>query len=504
MKVLKFNRLLFGIIACVILLIALQSFWMKKQIEWQQSSFSNIINTTLEKTIQQERELRCDSVSNSIYRWLMDTSLTIVYSKTNEKYKTTVYYFEDKKGANKKSSSFSLSFESRPILLGKLDVKEVVVKKIVNDFREGYLNYQSIFYYTETVGEFASRLSENLKLDSNRLASIYRQRLAQERIDADFGFHFIKRNDSANYKGAGNRATLSVFQTRLFASDIYENGDRLYVYALFTTPVQWLGLKLYFPLLLSIIVILIISALIIYLYRVISKQKALSMIKNDFIDNMTHELKTPITVISTAAEALQNFGAMEEEGKKQKYLGNIRHQAQQLQDIINKVLNISSYEKQEIRMEKTSVGLTAIVEDIIKNRLSLPEKAIINTIIESPNDCVWADPFHLKNILLNCIENGIRYNEQVPAVIDIRLSAVDGFNKITISDNGIGIPKEHWPQLFEKFYRVPKGNLHPVKGYGLGLFYVKKIIEMHGGRISLDSQPGKGSSFFLFLPQEPK
>ncbi|MBL0136317.1 MAG: hypothetical protein IPP79_21255 [Chitinophagaceae bacterium] len=111
---------------------------------------------------------------------------------------------------------------------------------------------------------------------------------------------------------------------------------------------------------------------------------------------MTHELKTPITVISTAAEALQNFGAMEEEGKKQKYLGNIRHQAQQLQDIINKVLNISSYEKQEIRMEKTSVGLTAIVEDIIKNRLSLPEKAIINTIIESPNDCVWVDPFHLK------------------------------------------------------------------------------------------------------------
>ncbi|MBL0136316.1 MAG: sensor histidine kinase [Chitinophagaceae bacterium] len=99
---------------------------------------------------------------------------------------------------------------------------------------------------------------------------------------------------------------------------------------------------------------------------------------------------------------------------------------------------------------------------------------------------------------MNCIENGIRYNEQVPAVIDIRLSAVDGFNKITISDNGMGIPKEHWPQLFEKFYRVPKGNLHPVKGYGLGLFYVKKIIEMHGGRISLIASLARAAISFYF------
>ena len=504
MKVLKFNRLLFGIITCLFLLIALQSFWMKKQIEWQKASFSTLINTTLEKTIQQEKELRCDSVSNSIYRWLMDTTLTAVFSRTNEKYKTTVYYFEDKSGVNKKSSSFSLSYESRPILSGKIDVKENVVRKIVNDFRESYLNYQSIFYYTETVGNFASRLSDSLKLDSNRLTSIYQQKLQQEHVATDFGLHFIKRSDSIKFKEAGKEEALNVLQTRLFASDIYDNGDRLYVYALFKTPLEWLSLKLYIPLLLSIIVILIISALIIYLYRVINKQKALSMIKNDFIDNMTHELKTPITVISTAAEALQNFGAMEEEEKKQKYLGNIRNQAQQLQDIINKVLNISSYEKQEIRMEKTRVSLRNTVDDIVKNRLSLPDKALINTIVESPDDTIWADPFHLRNILLNCIENGIRYNEQVPAIIDIRLSSSDGYSKITISDNGIGIPKEHWPQLFEKFYRVPKGNLHLVKGYGLGLFYVKKIVEMHGGRISLDSQPGKGSHVFLFLPQEPK
>ena len=498
MKQLKFNWLL---TACVAVLLCIQWYWLLNLVHWQRVEFNKSINLSLEKSLSEERRLRTDSISNSIYRWMMDTSLTNITSKINPLYKKTVYYISDKAGNVNQNSSFSLSWENRPVSTQNDSVRKVIANYIVNKFRESYSEYQAVFFHTQTIGDSASFLSEIMRSDTLRIKRIFIKNLLQQNINIPFLLHFVKPSDSITANKINEKAnSFTALQTKLYKSDVYKNGEIMYTYAVFNKMPQWLSGKLFVPLLLSILLVAGVAGLLLYFYKIIRKQKELATIKTDFIDNMTHELKTPIAVISAAAEAMQQFGVLNDEAKTQKYIANIRNHSAQLHTIVNKVLDISSFEKQEVNFTKTNFNFTELVQEITKNHLFIrPGDKIIVDIQSSP-DVLFGDRFHLKNIFFNLIDNALKYNDKGNTHIHITMKRTGENNCITVEDDGMGIETKYLENIFDKFFRVPHGNIHQVKGFGLGLFYVKKIIELHGGSIRPESTTGIKTIFTIILP----
>ncbi|WP_298714242.1 HAMP domain-containing sensor histidine kinase [Chitinophaga sp.] len=233
--------------------------------------------------------------------------------------------------------------------------------------------------------------------------------------------------------------------------------------------------------------------------RTILRQKRLSEVRNDFINNMTHELKTPIATVSAAVEALERFNALADPQKTANYLRISRQELQRLGDLVEKVLHIAAEEKEDLVLQTETTDLNDIISEIISNhRLKSGKKTDFTyTMLSDP--LIKADPSHLTNAINNLVDNAIKYSGE-HAEISILLARRPGWVRISVIDNGIGIPYSYHNSIFEKFFRVPSGNLHNVKGFGLGLSYVKKIAEKHGGTIKVKSEPEKGSEFQLEIP----
>lgn len=248
-----------------------------------------------------------------------------------------------------------------------------------------------------------------------------------------------------------------------------------------------------------IFTIIIISAFGLTIQAMLN-QKKISEIKSDFINNMTHELKTPIATVSAAVEAMQNFNALNDTRKTQNYLSISKQELSRLSDLVEKVLQIAAEEKEEIELFKEPTALGELIETMLNNYEMVSSKEVKFTFDNQVGDRrVMVDRTHLANAVSNLVDNAIKYSGDA---VDIRLNArLDkGFLELRVIDNGIGIPRNYQENVFDKFFRVPTGNLHKVKGFGLGLSYVKKVVEMHGGTILLQSDIGKGSEFIIRIP----
>lgn len=251
-----------------------------------------------------------------------------------------------------------------------------------------------------------------------------------------------------------------------------------------------------------IIIILFVIAFFIFAVSIIVRQKKLSEIKNDFINNMTHELKTPIATIRISSESLLNFDENTDQEKRLRYAGIIYKENKRLEQQVERVLNIAKLDKQEIKLKIETIDIHEIIEEAQENfELSQLEESggEIKLHLEAENHVIDADVVHITNVINNLIDNAIKYSDQTPEIV---ISSRNIKNKLVLSfkDNGKGISKENLKYIFDKFYRVPTGNVHDVKGFGLGLFYVKTILEESGGSISVKSTLGKGSEFIVSLP----
>jgi two-component system phosphate regulon sensor histidine kinase PhoR len=250
-----------------------------------------------------------------------------------------------------------------------------------------------------------------------------------------------------------------------------------------------------------VVIALLILVFFLFTINVIVKQKRLSEVKNDFINNMTHELKTPISTIGLSAEMLMRPGSVQDAQKIQRYATIIYKENKRLENQVEKVLNIAKLDKEHIVLKLEQIDIHEILKDIKENFEFSQEfrggKIQIQT--QAENTEIIGDLVHITNVLYNLIENASKYCEKDPLII-IRTRTDKKFFIIEIEDNGIGIQKEHIPHLFEKFYRVPTGNLHNVKGFGLGLYYVKLIIEAHKGKIDVQSNISKGTIFTCYFP----
>ncbi|MCE3259273.1 MAG: two-component sensor histidine kinase [Bacteroidetes bacterium] len=248
----------------------------------------------------------------------------------------------------------------------------------------------------------------------------------------------------------------------------------------------------------------VIAILIFSFYYIMAsnlKQKKLSVIKNDFISNMTHEFKTPISTISLASEMLSDNSISQTPEKQQRFLKMIRDENKRLSVLVESILQTSILDKGEFKLKLSEVDVHDIINTAINNTQLLisQRQGNIQTFLKAQKFKLQADRVHLTNIIFNLIDNAIKYTRGVPEIVITTYNTSEGI-MIEVKDNGIGISKENQRKIFDKFYRVPTGNVHNVKGFGLGLSYVLAVILKHNGTISVDSEPGKGSTFKVHLP----
>lgn len=238
-----------------------------------------------------------------------------------------------------------------------------------------------------------------------------------------------------------------------------------------------------------------------YSLWVIIKQRQLSEIQKIFINNLTHELKTPISSIGLAAHVISNEKIIETPDRLFNYVRIINEQSNRLAKNVEKVLSLATLEKNKIQLVKEEISLGVFTQATVSRfKESEPGRvADIKTFLPEQEIVVWADPFHLNNILQNILENAVKYCKNKP-LVEVALLEKRNHAHLLIKDNGIGIPKESRKKIFMKFYRVPTGNVHDVKGFGLGLDYVNKLVKAHRWKITVNENPEGGSIFTLIIP----
>jgi two-component system phosphate regulon sensor histidine kinase PhoR len=251
----------------------------------------------------------------------------------------------------------------------------------------------------------------------------------------------------------------------------------------------------------SVVVIFILIFSFYYITVNNLKQKKLSLIKNDFISNMTHEFKTPISTISLASEMLSDATIAQTQEKQQRYIKMIRDENKRLSVLVESILQTSILDKGEFKLKLSDVDIHEIINNAINNTQLLigQRHGSIQTYLKAQKYKLQADKVHLTNIVFNLIDNAIKYSKEAPEISITTYNTAEGI-MIQVKDNGIGISKENQRKIFDKFYRVPTGNVHNVKGFGLGLSYVLAVVLKHNGTISVNSELGKGSTFNVHLP----
>jgi two-component system phosphate regulon sensor histidine kinase PhoR len=251
----------------------------------------------------------------------------------------------------------------------------------------------------------------------------------------------------------------------------------------------------------SSIVIVFITLIFAYAIVVILKQKRLSEVKTDFINNMTHELKTPISTIGLSSEVLLNKDIHKDPERIHRYAQIIKAENSRLESQVERVLQLAKLDKGEINLNKETINIEQLIKESVEVFRIYAEQngGTITSSLDLENNSILADKVHITNIIHNLLDNASKYSPENPT-IDVKALTLNNGISVSITDNGKGMNREQQRLIFDKFYRVPTGSVHDVKGFGLGLYYVKQIINQHGGKISVESELNKGSKFTFWLP----
>lgn len=295
-----------------------------------------------------------------------------------------------------------------------------------------------------------------------------------------------------DYMSSANKALLTTTENSRYRETLY-----LYFYESNNYVLRKMGWIIGGSFLFTII---IISAFTLTV-RTMFRQKKLSEIKSDFINNMTHELKTPLATISLAIDALTNEKVIHNEEKIRYYSGMIKEENKRMNKQVEKILQSARLERQDVKLNLQELNAHEIIRKVADNlSLQIQEKnGTLSLNLHASRQFLHADEVHFSNIIFNLLDNAIKYSKDAPR-IEVETLIHGGMLAIRVKDNGIGMNKETQARVFEKFYRAHTGNLHNVKGFGLGLSYVKGMVEAHGGKIKVDSTPGKGTTFTASFP----
>ncbi len=343
----------------------------------------------------------------------------------------------------------------------------------------------------------------NRRIRPTELDSMLTGELQERGINIAFNYGVLTpRQDQFIFlksPSSGEELVKSELKASLFPNDLTGPQEMLVVD--FPAKSQFLLGKIWFTSASSGVLVLVIMFCFGYAVRTILRQKKLSEMKSDFINNMTHELKTPIATVGLAVEALQDEALKKEAIIRDKYLSMIGEENHRLGQHVEKVLQMAAIEKRDVTMKMEPIDLHELISKAqTKIGLQVESKnGTLKAILNAREFMVRGDQVHLMNVVLNLLDNALKYSPENPHIV-IRTEQSRENLVLSIQDHGQGMSKEALKQIFQKFYRVPTGNVHNVKGFGLGLSYVKNVIDQHGGKVQVESELGKGSKFFIILP----
>lgn len=290
-----------------------------------------------------------------------------------------------------------------------------------------------------------------------------------------------------------------MYAATLFPNDL--NPSQYQLQVLFPDKQAYLIRTLGFSLLVSAMLLLGMVGIFYLAIRIILRQKKLAEVKNDFINNMTHEFKTPISSISLATQMMQEEVLGKESARFSRFLDIIQQQNNRLGFQVERVLQTAQMEREGLKLKRVEQDLSVLLTKVLEAQRPMIEERGGELRIDMPHRPIWfsVDEVHFSNVISNLLENAIKYSKDAP-LIQVRLENTNHGILLEVQDAGIGMAKEVLSSIFDPFYRVPTGNLHDVKGFGLGLSYVKKTVEAHGGQVEVQSQLGQGSTFRVRIP----
>ncbi len=423
-----------------------------------------------------------DKTSKNIHKELADVEHEIIHLKDNDEY---ILLFEE-------GDSVRLMLDLEKQLL--LKEKENLVKRKMEIFNDNVNQWVLEYSLDEDVDYFKNRM--------NTYHSSIAKALANNGITLSFDYQLVKEDKDTTLivsTSTDNQELLSEkYKTEVFPDDIFTKN--LFLLISFPEKTSHIYSKVYLlvigSLIFTIIILLTFGSTLYY----IIKQKKLSEIKSDFINNMTHEFKTPIATIGLAADALESPKVMGVKESTVYYLKIIRQENKRMNNQVERVLQMALIEKGKLQIDLQETDIHSIINNCIEAALftAKKNKGKISSSLRATCSMSNIDEIHFANVMNNLLDNAVKYTKNPPDII------VETYNQqnllcIRVSDNGVGMSKEVQSHIFDKFYRKPMGNIHNIKGFGLGLSYVKAVIEAHNGSISVTSEPDNGSTFIIKL-----
>jgi len=467
------KKIIFFIITLISLsligLMVIQVHWINNAITVRQVNFVRDVNEAVSNVIfQLEKIEMSDQIKNRFTNSTNKTSILQSIDSMNNS------FLEDIQSINNNDDFQKLvkrSFMTQNLIEEMFNIKQnrPIEERINKDFLDSLIN-------TELEKKGINTLVEFAVFNSSRNSMILQKTGKYPEKLLKYGFVFT-----------------------LFPNDLITNPNYLIVF--FPNEKQFIISQMWLLLLVSAVLIIIIIVSFAMTISTIFRQKKLSKMKNDFINNMTHEFKTPISTVSLACEALNDTDIKKSEQLYSNYIKIISEENNRLGIIAEKILQTAILEKGQLNLKKEEIDVNEIISDVVKNiKIQVEIKdGKIEAFYNADCSKIIADKIHITNVFYNLLDNANKYSPKKPDIKVITENSAKGII-IKIEDTGIGISKANQKKIFEKLFRVPTGDVHDFKGYGLGLSYVKKIIEKHGGKISVESELNNGSRFTIILP----
>ncbi len=501
-------------------IIFVQGYWIKTAIENKEEQFSMNVNQVLKSVSDgiQQREIRefadimlksMDSIGEPNVSEIAKLFIIQTDSRTNERFIYSHGILEEDYGM------YPAFFENT---LDSINIRRIISERqsvlITDELNEdgtsiapekrikqiGELDKFKMALWETSYKDFGNRVPIHQRVETKEIELLLQRELADRTIDIDFEYGVYSKGLATKLRSRNFRfAENTRYKTPLFIDNEGKSDYDLLVS--FPKKKQFLVSSIMGMLFLSIAFTLVIVIAYSSALHQLIRQKQISEIKSDFINNMTHEFKTPIATINLALDAIKNPKIIDNAERVNTYLRMIREENKRMHAQVENVLRISKLEKGQLDINKDKANIHELIDDAVTHVSLIVENrgGYINKHLDAEQCEVLANQTHFTNVLVNVLDNAIKYSPEAPK-IDVFTETVKNNILIKIQDQGAGMSKAVLKRVFEKFYREHTGNIHNVKGHGLGLAYVKKIVEDHHGEVYAESEKNKGSTFYIKLP----